>query len=43
MPRKWARCRSAFYDAGLNAHFVFAAGDSRDDGAVWAYRYRKGK
>jgi hypothetical protein len=43
MPKKWGRCRSAFYDANVNAHFVFAAGDSRDDGAVWAYRFKKGK
>lgn len=42
LPAKWARCRSAFYHAGQNAHYVFAAGDSRDDGAAWVYRYGKG-
>jgi hypothetical protein len=33
----------AFYDPELNAHFVFAAGDSADDGVMWAYRWGKGK
>jgi hypothetical protein len=36
-----AECRSAFYDPELNAHFVFVAGDSADNGTMWAYRYKK--
>jgi hypothetical protein len=32
---------NAFYDAQLNAYFVYAAGDSLDDGMMWAYRYAK--
>jgi hypothetical protein len=31
----------AFYDPELNIHFVFFAGDSVDNGVMWAYRYRK--
>jgi hypothetical protein len=33
--------QNAFYDPELNAHFVFVAGDSVDNGAMWAYRYRR--
>jgi len=29
-----------FYDRELNAHFVFVAGDSVDNGVMWAYRYK---
>jgi hypothetical protein len=29
-----------FYDPGLGVHFFFAAGDSRDDGEMWVYRYK---
>ncbi len=29
---------SGYYDAALNAHFVHAAGDSTDNGTMWAYR-----
>ena len=32
---------SAFYDAELNVAFLFAAGDSIDNGIMWAYRYKK--
>ncbi|MEJ7728599.1 MAG: hypothetical protein WKG00_05240 [Polyangiaceae bacterium] len=31
---------NAFYDAQLNAYFVHAAGDSGDNGTMWAYRYK---
>jgi hypothetical protein len=31
---------NAFYDAELNAYFVHAAGDSGDNGNMWAYRYK---
>jgi len=32
---------SGFYDSWLNVHVVFAAGDSRDNGLVRVYRYRR--
>ena len=31
-----------FRDPELNASFCYFAGDSADDGRMWAYRYRKG-
>jgi hypothetical protein len=37
------RCKSGFYDAALNAHFVFGAGDSNDNGTMWVYRYKRAK
>ena len=30
-----------FYDAELNVYFCHFAGDSNDDGVMWAYRYRQ--
>jgi hypothetical protein len=33
--------RTGFYDPELNVHFVHSAGDSRDNGTMWAYRYKK--
>jgi hypothetical protein len=33
--------KNGFYDPELNAVFIHSAGDSRDDGVFWAYRYRK--
>jgi hypothetical protein len=36
------KCGHAFYDPELNAHFVFTAGDSADNGIMWAYRWGKG-
>jgi hypothetical protein len=30
-----------FYDPELNAYFCHFAGDSTDDGVMWAYRYRR--
>ena len=32
-----------FYDPVLNAYFCHFAGDSRDDGMMWVYRYKKGR
>jgi hypothetical protein len=32
---------NAFYDPELNVHFVFSAGDSGDNGTMWAYRYKR--
>jgi Galactose oxidase, central domain len=31
---------SGFYDPALNAHFVFLAGDSGDNGTMFVYRYK---
>ena len=31
----------AFYDPESNAHYFHAAGVSRTDGVIWAYRYKK--
>lgn len=33
--------KNGFYDRGLNAIFIHSAGDSRDDGTIWVYRYKK--
>lgn len=35
-----AGSHNAFFDPVLNAYFVYAAGDSADDGTMFAYRYR---
>jgi hypothetical protein len=32
-----------WYDPELNAYFCHFAGDSTDNGTMWAYRYKKGK
>jgi hypothetical protein len=37
------QCKNAYYDPELNVHIIHGAGDSRDDGTVWAYRYKKVK
>ncbi len=34
------QCLNACYDPLLNVHIIHTAGDSRDDGTVWAYRHR---
>ena len=31
---------SGFYSSELNAHYIFLAGDSRDNGVFWVYRYK---
>jgi hypothetical protein len=35
------RPKNGFYDPELKAVFLHAAGDSRDDGTVWVYRYKR--
>jgi hypothetical protein len=35
--------KNGFYDPQLNAIFLHSAGDSQDDGIVWAYRYKKAR
>jgi hypothetical protein len=32
---------SGFYDPALNAFFFHSAGDSSDNGEIWAYRYKR--
>lgn len=32
--------KNGFYDPALNAVFLHSAGDSRDDGVIWVYRYK---
>jgi hypothetical protein len=34
--------KNGFYDPASNAVFVHAASDSRDDGVIWVYRYKRG-
>ena len=36
-----SQCWNGFYSPELNAHFFHVAGDSADDGRIWAYRYKK--
>jgi len=33
--------KNSFYDPVLNVHYFHAAGDSRDNGVIWAYRYKR--
>ena len=33
--------KNGFYDAELGVVFLHTAGDSRDDGTIWVYRYRR--
>jgi hypothetical protein len=35
--------KNGFYDAELNAIFLHSAGDSQDDGVIWAYRYKNAR
>jgi hypothetical protein len=37
---KFHHAANTFYDPGLNAYFCHVAGDSRDDGVMWVYRYK---
>jgi hypothetical protein len=37
------RPKNGFYDPALNVVFIHSAGDSRDDGTIWVYRYKKGR
>ena len=34
-------CCSAFYDPANNVHYYFRAGDSREKGVMWVYRYKR--
>ncbi|WP_439628320.1 hypothetical protein [Gemmata sp.] len=38
---KFPSAANTFYDRELNAYVCHVAGDSRDDGVVWAYRHKK--
>jgi hypothetical protein len=38
---KFQFAANTFFDRELNAYFCHAAGDSKDDGVMWAYRYKK--
>jgi hypothetical protein len=40
MPSGFSNTNGHFYDPVLGVHFVFTAGDSRDDGRMWVYRYK---
>jgi hypothetical protein len=33
--------KNGFYDPALNVVFIHSAGDSRDDGTIWVYRYKR--
>ena len=35
------QCWHGFYCPQVNAHFIYTAHDSSDQGTMWAYRYRK--
>jgi hypothetical protein len=35
------QAKNGFYDPVLNAVFIHSAGDSRDSGVIWAYRYKR--
>ncbi|MCH7728434.1 MAG: hypothetical protein IH991_18440 [Planctomycetes bacterium] len=34
------KCKNGFYDPSLNAVFLHAAGDSRDDSEMWVFRFK---
>lgn len=34
------QAKNGFYDPALNTVFLHSAGDSRDDGVIWAYRFK---
>ena len=38
---KFQFAANTFFDPELNAHFCHVAGDSKDDGVMWVYRYKK--
>lgn len=35
--------KNGFFDSGLNVVFIHSAGDSQDDGVIWAYRFKRHK
>ena len=40
--KRWTRmCWTGFYDPESNAHFFHTATDSRDNGTLWVYRYKR--
>ena len=38
---KFQFAANTFFDRELNAYFCHVAGDSKDDGVMWVYRYKK--
>lgn len=44
LPEKLSKrsMKNGFYDPALRAVFLHSAGDSADNGTIWAYRYRRG-
>ena len=40
LPAWRGQCKNAFYAPDLNIYIFHSAGDSADDGSIWAYRYR---
>ena len=38
---KFPFAANTFFDRELNAYFCHVAGDSKDDGVMWVYRYKK--
>ena len=38
---KFHNAANTFFDRELNAYFCHVAGDSKDDGVMWVYRYKK--
>lgn len=41
LPEGLGRVINGFYDPKLNIHFFHDAGDSRDNGVIWAFRYKR--
>ena len=39
LPAWRGQCKNAFYAPDLNVYIFHSAGDSADDGSIWAYRY----
>jgi hypothetical protein len=37
------RAKNGFYDPELGVVFLHTAGDSRDDGSIWVYRYKRAR
>ena len=37
------KCVNGFYDPEWNVHVFHVAGDSRPDGRIWAYRYKRAR
>ena len=41
LPQDFRSLPNSFYSPEMNAHFIHIAGDSADDGVMWAYRYKR--